>query len=131
MKISWITLGWVWLFSILVSCKKTTIKRYIYCTKNCKEFSARVLDIKTHNPIEGLTILISEDNSTHGFLSYTSYHNLGYFKTNEQGIFNAKISTTNFNAHPLVLAVYTHDTFPSKKIATLTNYPDTLTDYYY
>jgi hypothetical protein len=113
------------------SCKKTYIREFVYCKSNCKEINGRVLYHSTQLPVVGITILVNlESVSSGGFLSTSKVENLGYFKTDNQGVFKAKVNTVYFDKNYLQVLKYNYNNSDPIKLGKLYQYPDTITTFY-
>ncbi len=113
---------------LVTSCKKTTIKKYVYCKDDCKFFQGRVLNHATLQPMPGLTILIRR--VYYGWVTGSS-GDLGYFETDANGIFSAKVNNTDFSSNRITISVYQYSAADAIGLGSLASYPDTVTNYIY
>ena len=115
---------------IVLSCKKTTIKKYVYCNSNCASFQGRIINATTLKPIPNLTVLLRENHSS---FVVSSSSDLGYFETNEEGIFTAKINKTDFSIahHSIDVEIYHFSEAKPTTVGYLNAYPDTIVNFKY
>jgi uncharacterized membrane protein len=115
---------------LFIACKKTTIKKYVYCNSNCASFQGRIINAATLQPIPNLTILIRE---LHSSFVISSSSDLGYFETNAQGIFTAKVNRTDFSIshHSIEIEIYQYSDAKAVHVGSLCSYPDTIINFKY
>ncbi len=108
---------------VFAACKKIIIEDYNFCTNDCAEFQYKIIDKNSLLPINDLHVRILEQNKNRGFLDLSD-NVIGYYTTNEMGLFKTKIPKSDFAVKVLKIELNTANNYPT--IDELQSYPDTI-----
>jgi hypothetical protein len=105
------------------ACKKVIIEDYNFCENDCVEFQCKIIDRNSLQPINDLHIRILEQNRNRGFFDLSD-DVIGYYSTNEMGLFKTRIPRSDFGVKILKIQLNIENRYPT--IDELLSYPDTI-----